>query len=70
VNLLPILTCKIKARASDWAVEAKVELKSFGERRRKSEGENKERKEKAKDCRGGGGRKMEQKHMAKRNRRL
>jgi hypothetical protein len=30
VNLLPILTCKIKARAGDWAVEGKVELKNFG----------------------------------------
>jgi hypothetical protein len=30
VNLLPILTCKIKARASDWEVEGKVELKGFG----------------------------------------
>ena len=27
MNLLPILTCKIKARAGDWAVEGKVEQK-------------------------------------------
>ena len=32
MNLLPTLTCKIKARASDWAVEGKVELKSLGEK--------------------------------------
>jgi hypothetical protein len=32
VNLLPTLTCKIKARASGWAVEGKVELKSLGEK--------------------------------------
>jgi hypothetical protein len=35
VNLLSILTCKIKARASDWAVEGKVELKSFGEKEKR-----------------------------------
>ena len=27
MSLLPILTCKIKGRAGDWAVEGKVELK-------------------------------------------
>ena len=26
----PTLTCKIKARVSDWAVEGKVELKTLG----------------------------------------
>jgi hypothetical protein len=30
VNLLPTLTCKLKARAGDWAAEGKVELKSLG----------------------------------------
>ena len=33
----PFPTCKIKARAGDWAVEDKVELKSFGARRRTGE---------------------------------
>jgi hypothetical protein len=32
VNLLPILTCNIKAGASGWAVEGKLELKSFREK--------------------------------------
>jgi hypothetical protein len=58
VNLLPTLTCKIKARAGDWAVEGKVELKSLGEKEERGErkegegeGEGEGRKE---------GRKMEQ----------
>ena len=38
MNLLPILTCKIKARAGDWAEkegkELKVELKVLGEKER------------------------------------
>ena len=33
MNLLPILTGQIKARACDWAVEGKVELKRLGERK-------------------------------------
>ena len=33
VSLLLTLTCKIKARAGDWAVEGKVELKRLGERK-------------------------------------
>ena len=37
MNLLPTLTCKIKARASDWAVEGKVELKSLGEKEERRE---------------------------------
>jgi hypothetical protein len=41
VNLLPTLTCKIKATGSDWAVEGKVELKSLGEK----EGEEREDRE-------------------------
>jgi hypothetical protein len=41
VNLLPTLTCEIKAGASDWAVDRKVELKSLGE---KEEREKVERK--------------------------
>jgi hypothetical protein len=32
VNLLPALTCKIKARAGDWALKGKMELKSLGEK--------------------------------------
>ena len=32
MNLLPALTCKIKARAGDWAVEGKTELKSLWEK--------------------------------------
>ena len=46
MSLLPILTCKIKARAGDWAVEGKVELKIWqkkeerrGERTMDEEGE-------------------------------
>jgi hypothetical protein len=31
------LTCKIKARASDWAVGGKVELKSLGEKEERGE---------------------------------
>ena len=38
MNLLPTLTCKIKARAGDWAVEGKVELKSLGEKEERKEG--------------------------------
>ena len=49
MNLLPILTCKIKARAYDWAVEGKVELKSLGEEE-ETESEDKEREKE-----GGGG---------------
>ena len=41
MNLLPTLTCEIKAGASDWAVDRKVELKSLGE---KEEREKVERK--------------------------
>ena len=48
MNILPILTCKIKARASDWAVKGKVEPKSFWERRSEHEGANEERKERKK----------------------
>lgn len=36
MSLLPILTCKIKGRAGDWAVEGKVELQIWekkGERK-------------------------------------
>ena len=33
MNLLPILTCKIKAKTGNWAAEGKVEPKSFRERR-------------------------------------
>ena len=32
-NLLPTLTFQIKARAGDWAVGEKVELKTLGEKR-------------------------------------
>ena len=32
MNLLPILTCKIKARAGDWVVEGKGGAKRFRER--------------------------------------
>jgi hypothetical protein len=42
VNLLPTLTCKIKARAGDWVVEGKVELKSLGEKE-ETESEDKDR---------------------------
>ena len=34
MNLLPILTCKIKAKGSDWAVKGKGGVKSFRERGR------------------------------------
>ena len=36
MSLLPILTCKIKGRAGDWALEGKVELQIWekkGERK-------------------------------------
>ena len=36
MSLLPILSCKIKGRAGDWAVEGKVELQIWekkGERK-------------------------------------
>ena len=48
MNLLPILTCKIKARAGDWAVEGKVELKSLGEKEEREEREDEEEKEERK----------------------
>ena len=62
MNLLSILTCKIKARAGGReAVEGKVELKSFRKREREEKGSReKEGEGKTK----GGGRKMEQKHVA------
>jgi hypothetical protein len=46
VNILPILTCKIKARAHDWALERKVELKIFKEkgRGRRERGRQKRRR--------------------------
>lgn len=44
MNLLPTLTCKIKATGSDWAVEGKVELKSLGEKEREEEKEEEGRK--------------------------
>ena len=37
VNLLPTLTFQIKAKASDWAIGGKVELKKVGEEGRKEE---------------------------------
>jgi hypothetical protein len=58
VSLLPTLTFLIKARACDWAIGRKVELKKFGgevsEEERGGDGE-------------GGGRRKEQKHVAWRN---
>lgn len=39
VNLLPTLTFQIKAKASDWAIGGKVELKKVGEEGRKEERE-------------------------------
>ena len=60
MSLLPILTCKIKGRAGDWAVEGKVELQIW------------EKKGERKGDYGGGGRvvglrTMEQNHVAWRN---
>lgn len=55
MNPLPTLTCKIKARAGDWAVEGKAELKSLGQK----EEEGRE-----------SGRRMEEKHVAWRNHKL
>jgi hypothetical protein len=49
VKIFPILTCKIKTRAGDWAVEGKVEPKSVREKRREHEGVNEESKEGKKD---------------------
>ena len=45
MNLLPTLTCKIKARASDWAVGGKVELKSLGEKEERGERMRRRKKE-------------------------
>lgn len=42
VNPLPILTCKIKSRASDWAVEGKGGAKGFRERGGETERREKE----------------------------
>ena len=42
---LPTLTCKIKAKAGDWTVEGKVELKSLQEKeetQRENRGRRKE----------------------------
>jgi hypothetical protein len=39
------LTCKIKARAGDWAVEGEVELKSLGEKEETGKEELKRRKD-------------------------
>lgn len=43
-NLLPrtTLTCKVKARASDGAVEGKVELKNLGEEEERRKREKRE----------------------------
>jgi hypothetical protein len=45
VNLLPTLTCKIKAVANDWTVEGKVELKSLGEKRERGRKEGRKMEE-------------------------
>lgn len=37
MNLLPILTCKIKARACDWAEEKRWSQKVLGSRREERE---------------------------------
>lgn len=47
MNLLPTLTCKLKARAGDWAAEGKVELKSLGEK--KEEGGRRRRRRKTEE---------------------
>jgi hypothetical protein len=44
MNFLPILTCKIKAKASDWTVEGKMKLKVL--ERERGRGGDKERKKK------------------------
>jgi hypothetical protein len=49
MNLLPILTCKIKARVSDWAVEGKGGAESFRERGRESSKGDEERKERERE---------------------
>ena len=45
MKIFPILTCKIKTRAGDWAVEGKWSSKILGGEGKKSEGEKEERKE-------------------------
>lgn len=65
MNLLPILTCKIKDRACDWAVEGKGRAESFRKReeekrRRETRRGRRERKTEEEEVEG----KMEQKHMA------
>jgi hypothetical protein len=58
VNLLPILTGQIKARACDWAVEGKGRDGSFREGEEGGEGD-KEMEERKEDGERRGGRKME-----------
>jgi hypothetical protein len=60
VNLFPILTGQIKARACDWAVEGKGGTGGFREWGKRG-------KERRKDRGRGGRRKMEQNHMAQRS---
>lgn len=55
LNLLPILTVQIKARADDWAVEGKGGTDGLRERGEREKGGR------------GGGRKMEQNYMARRS---
>jgi hypothetical protein len=57
VDLLPILTGPIKARACDWALEGKGGAGGFREWGKRG-------KLRRKDGGGGSGRKMEQNHMA------
>lgn len=60
MNLLPTLTFQIKVKAHDWAAGGKVELKSLGMKGREDMGEETGEE----DDNGGGGRKMELKHVA------
>ena len=63
MSLLPILTCKIKGRAGDWAVEGKVELQIWekkGERKGDYGGGG----------RGGGAKTMVQNNVAWKNQKL
>ena len=61
----PHFNCSIKARACDWAVEGKGGAGGFGGGVKKGRREADEETEETEEVRGrGGGRKMEQNHMA------
>jgi hypothetical protein len=64
VNLLPILTGQIKARACGWAVEGKGGAGGFRDKEERKEKMMEEREE---DGGRGGGKEMEENYMAQRS---